>query len=297
MTRPLRLHLPGGFYHVTLRGNHREAIFRTESDRLLLNTIVEHALAKHGARIHAYCWMTNHLHALVQIGDDPLSNLMRRIAAGYARAFQRNRETTGHLFEKRYFAVLVDAESYLLQLLRYIHLNPVRAGLVPSVSSYRWTSHHMYCGSGGDDWVTTNFALKMFAADRAKAITAYRKFVSCDAHSLVSPFEQIRGEQSQVLGSDDFMARLQDRLRLPLVPRMSLDALIVECCKRFNITEALLKSKMRHDRIVEARAWIARRARAEGIASLAELGRKLGCEPKTLRLAMARQGGEKLEHG
>jgi REP-associated tyrosine transposase len=295
MTRPLRLHLPGGFYHVTLRGNHREAIFRTETDRLLLNKIVEHALAAHGARLHAYCWMTNHLHALVQIGDDPLANLMRRIAAGYARAFQRNRETTGHLFEKRYFAVLVDAESYLLELLRYIHLNPVRAGMVSGVSHYRWTSHHMYCGAGVDAWVTTDFALRMFAAERAKAIVAYRKFVACDAHALASPFEQIRGEQ--VLGSDDFKARLQSRLGLPIAPRMSLDALIAECCEHFNITETLLKSKLRHDRIVEARAWIARRARTGRIASLAELGRKLGCEPKTLRLAMARHGGEKVEPG
>ena len=252
MTRPLRLHLPGGFYHVTLRGNHREAIFSTDSDRLLLNTIVAHALDRHGARIHAYCWMTNHLHALVQIGDDPLSNLMRRIAAGYARAFQRNRETTGHLFEKRYFAVLVDAESYLLQLLRYIHLNPVRAGLVPSVSNYRWTSHHMYCGSGSDSWVTTDFALGMFAGERARAITAYRKFVACDPHTLASPFEQIRGEQTQILGSDEFMAGLQRKLGLPAVPRMSLDALIAECCNHFSITEALLKSRMRHDRIVES---------------------------------------------
>jgi hypothetical protein len=155
----------------------------------------------------------------------------------------------------------------------------------------------MYCGSGGDAWVTTDFALRMFAAERARAITSYRKFIACDAHSLASPFELIRGEQTQVLGSDEFMARLQDRLGLPLVSRMSLDALFAECCKRFNITEALLRSKMRHDRIVEARAWIAKRARAERIASLAELGRKLGCEPKTLRLAMAKYGGEKVEPG
>src|ERR1700741_1204574 len=136
MGRPLRLHLPGGFYHTTLRGNHREDIFTVDSDRGLLNTIVEFALSKHGARIHAYCWMTNHLHMLVQVGEEPLSALMRRIASGHARAYQANRKTPGHLFERRYHAVLVDADAYLMELVRYIHLNPVRARLVDSPHEY-----------------------------------------------------------------------------------------------------------------------------------------------------------------
>src|SRR4051812_8639065 len=116
MVRPLRIHIPGGFHHVTLRGNHREPIFRVDADRLLLNAIVEASVARHGARIHAYCWMTNHIHMLVQVGDPPLSGLMRDIASGYARAFQLKRATTGHLFENRYHAILVDADAYLLAL-------------------------------------------------------------------------------------------------------------------------------------------------------------------------------------
>src|SRR6187399_2766342 len=156
MPRPPRIHVPNGFYHTTLRGNHRENIFVVDSDRLLLNTIVERALAKHGARIHAYCWMTNHLHLLVQVGKDPLAAPMRQIACEFARRMQAKLQTTGHFFERRYHAKLVDADSYLLELIRYIHLNPVRGGLVESPSQYRWSSHHAYLGTRSEDWVTTD---------------------------------------------------------------------------------------------------------------------------------------------
>ena len=126
MRKP-RLHIPAAFYHVTLRGNHRQDIFFTADDRILLNAIVAEVIAGYGARLHAYCWMTNHTHMLIQVGDVPLGRIMLRIASRYARQIQARFRTTGHLFERRYHAVLVDVDSYLLELLRYIHLNPIRA--------------------------------------------------------------------------------------------------------------------------------------------------------------------------
>ena len=129
MSRPLRLHVPGGFYHVTLRGNHRQDIFRTPVDRELLDNLVGEALLELYARVHAYCWMPNHIHLVAQVSDIPLGKLVMRIASRYARKHQQDLKTTGHLFERRYHAVLVDADAYLLTLIRYIHLNPVRAGL------------------------------------------------------------------------------------------------------------------------------------------------------------------------
>lgn len=149
--------LPGAFYHVTLRGNHRQDIFVQSADRQILNEIVAEVMEQFGARLHAYCWMTNHIHALIQVSDVPLGSLMLRIAGRYARTIQAGLHTTGHLFEKRYQPVLVDQDEYLLQLLRYIHFNPVRARLVEFLDHYPWSSHRVYLGQREEPWVTTAF--------------------------------------------------------------------------------------------------------------------------------------------
>jgi putative transposase len=125
--------------HVTARGNHRQDIFFKHADRQLLDEIMSEALERSGARIHAYCWMTNHVHLLVQVGERPLGRLMQQVGARFARTIQKELRTTGHLFENRYHALLVDVDNYFLELLRYIHLNPVRAHIVslPQVESPR----------------------------------------------------------------------------------------------------------------------------------------------------------------
>jgi putative transposase len=169
MPRRLRVHVPGGFYHVTLRGNHQNAIFFNDGDRRLLNKIVARAIKTFETRAHAYCWMSNHFHLLLQIGTHPLARPMRQIASEYARAMQISLGTTGHFFERRYHANLVDADSYLLELVRYIHLNPVRAGIAASPSVFRWSSHHAYLGTRADDWVTTDFVLQMFSSEPSRA--------------------------------------------------------------------------------------------------------------------------------
>src|SRR5712672_2821384 len=146
MPRPPRLHVPGGCYHVVLRGNHREALFDAPADRYSLNEIVIDVLQRFDARLHAYCWMTNHLHALVQIGDLPLGKIMQRITMRFSRHRHKALRTTGHLFERRYKAWLVDVDSYFLTLVRYIHLNPVEAGMVRDPAEYLYSSHRAYLG-------------------------------------------------------------------------------------------------------------------------------------------------------
>lgn len=296
MVRPRRLHLPGGFYHTTIRGNHREAIFATVNDRLLLNAIVEQALGKYGARVHAYCWMTNHLHMLVQVGDRPLSRVMQKIASGYARAFQIKRETTGHLFENRFHSVLVDADAYLLELIRYIHLNPVRAGIAADVAEYRWSSHHNYLGRADDRWLTTDFGLRMFSADRAKAIAAYARFLDCNASDIPSPFENMRLEQPEILGSEEFCSRMREHFSLPPA-EVSLDSLIDEGCARFGLARHQLLSRLRSDRIAAARAWVARRALDSRAATLAGIARTLGCDLHTIQRALDRSAGDQEQSG
>ncbi|HKS58907.1 MAG TPA: transposase [Steroidobacteraceae bacterium] len=206
MPRSPRIHAHGAMYHVTLRGNHRQDIFFTADDRRLLTRIVREILVDCDARLHAYCYMTNHVHALVQVSDTPLSRIMLLVAGRYARAVQARLQTTGHLFEKRYHALIVDADEYLLTLLRYIHLNPVRAKLVASPDQYPWSSHHAYLGNRHEPWVTTTFALRMFDADRRRAIAAYEAFLG--AAPTPSPLLDRNEQDPRILGNDAFAQRV-----------------------------------------------------------------------------------------
>lgn len=296
MARPIRIHVPGGFYHITLRGNHRREIFTTTADRALLNVIVAASLDKYAARAHAYCWMSNHIHLLVEAGEPPVGNLMRSVASGYARAFQRKLETTGHLFERRYHAVLVDTDAYLLEVVRYIHLNPVRARMALNAASYRWSSHHAYLGEREDDWVTTGTTLGVFANARDKAIDGYRRFMDVDAESIPSPFDDVDPDQPYILGRPEFVARFAE-----IAPRrqalQSLELLLAEACARFHVTESQLAAHRRDPNIARIRAWFARQAKRRKIARLAAVARMLACDPKTLRHAMKRYPDDDADAG
>ena len=284
MTRPLRVHLRDGFYHVTLRGNHQQPIFRINADRLRLNDIVAEALEKHAAKLHAYCWMTNHLHFLIQVSDDPLGLVMRRIASTYARAFQRKLQTTGHLFERRYYAKVVDVEAYLLLLLRYVHLNPVVAGLVKAAPDYPWSSYHAYAGTRAEPWITTDFALTMFGSPRREAIAAYLQFLKCDLEDAVYPLDEPPPSPPPE----------GDRCHKPVGSRtthncpQSLAEIIVEACRRFERTPEQLHSESRDPYLMRVRAWITRRALEQGTANLSEISRVLGRDRATLRHALRR---------
>jgi REP element-mobilizing transposase RayT len=267
-----------------LRGNHQQDIFTAENDRSLLNMIVARAIEKFGARVHAYCWMSNHLHFLLQVSDEPLARPMRQIGAEFARAMQVKLETTGHYFERRYHATLVDADFYLLELVRYIHLNPVRAGLVSHPSGYRWSSHHAYLGTRIEPWVTTDFAMRIFGADRARAVAAYQSFLNCDQEHPWTPVAE-HGIQPGVVGSQEFIARAR-RASVSMSVRGTLSDLIVEACRRFEVAPEKLSSPLRDTYLTKVRAWIAHQAKVRHIATLSAVARVLGRDEATLREAI-----------
>jgi putative transposase len=291
MARPLRLHVPGAIYHVTLRGNHRQDIFFTPADRARLSSLITEVFDRFSARLHAYCYMTNHVHAVIQVSEEPLGRLMMRIAGQYARATQWRLETTGHLFEKRYHPTLVDADAYLQELLRYVHLNPVRAGLAPSPDAYPWTSHHAYAGTREEPWVTTEFALSLFAQELSKARRAYLRFVAeAVGKTLRSPFEDRNFSDPRILGSDDFARRMLGDGWTPR-SKKTLDDLIAEAGARFNLSLPLLSSVCRRADLVEARAWIANEAVTHRIASISEVARKLDRDESSLRRLLDKRYG------
>lgn len=288
MPRSLRLHVPGAFYHVTLRGNHRQNIFFSAADRGLLDSITAEVLGRFGARLHAYCWMTNHVHLLIQNGDTPLGQLMMRIAGRYAHTVQRRVHTTGHLFEKRYHPILVDADEYLLELLRYIHLNPVRAHMVKHPSDYPWSSHRTYIGAIVQPWVTSDFALRLFHPQRHLAVAAYARFVEAPLpESLRSPFEACNPNDPRILGSDDFAAKLLGTAWKPK-SRKALADLITEACQHFSVTEAALQSPSAQRHLTRARAWIAHEAITLRAASLSAVARHFNRTEAALRHSVKR---------
>ena len=288
MPRRPRLHMPYGYYHVTLRGNHRQAIFFRDSDRATLETIVAESLQLVSARLHAYCWMTNHVHLLVQVSDEPLGKLILRIAGKYARIVQAAMKTTGHLFERRHHAVLVDSDRYLLTLVRYIHMNPVRAKLVARPGDYPWTSHHEYAGHRSNPWVTTSLALGMLSANPTLARRKYLELIGA-AEDLRwgSGLLQPHPENSLVLGDDSFLARIATTGWKPRVWK-DLEELLAECCRRHEVTPQDLASPSRSRYLSAARAWLSREALAGRIATITAVARRLGRTETAIRRLIAR---------
>ncbi len=275
MPRLPRLFVPGAFYHVTTRGNHRQDLFFRAADRRLLDGFLAEALEPCRARLHAYCWMTNHLHLLVQVSDVPLGRLMQRIGTRFARAIQRQIPTNGHLFQNRYHALLVDADAYFLELLRYIHLNPVRAGIVRTPDEYRWSSHGTYLGNRPRSWVTTDFGLSLFGTDLEIARLRYVEFINERVGQPSEPsLYQGHPKEKRVLGDDHFLARLSIPIRRRPIG-VTFESLAQQVCDERGLTLDQLRGPSAVRSYSLARGLLAARAVDQRIATLSDVARFL----------------------
>lgn len=186
-----RLRLQGEIHHVALRGDQGRGLFRTNADREMLERIVGELLAEFSARAHAFCWMTNHLHLVLEIPPERMDEFQCELVARYSVYRNGCRATGQPLFEPPTRAFRVNADAYLLQLIRYVHLNPVRGGLVRNAADYPWSGHRTYLGHGGPHWLSTDLAFRLLGGDLLRAAAAYRIFVSpagtrLDRETLVS---------------------------------------------------------------------------------------------------------------
>ncbi|HZV67476.1 MAG TPA: transposase [Telluria sp.] len=203
MARPLRLEFPGALYHVTSRGDRQEAIFHTDAEREIWLAVLAEVCARFNWDVHAFCQMGNHYHLVVETIDGSLARGMRHLNGQYAQWVNRRRAIAGHLFQGRYHAILVQRDSYLLELARYVVLNPLRAGLVAALDDWRWSSCAMTCGQvRAPAWLNTDWILSQFACSRSRAVHAYRDFVLA-GRGLPSPLAQTR--HRLLLGDDDFV--------------------------------------------------------------------------------------------
>ena len=176
MGRIPRIHVPGGIYHVILQGNNGESLFRCEEDHAYFCDILGEGVQRFGHSIHTFCNMTNHVHQAVKAAEEPLKRAYHHDCLKYAKWFNWKYKRKGHLFKGRYKAILVDSEEYLLELIRYIHLNPVRAGMVERPEDYEWSSFRAYLGEDPPEWLTLDWILSMFGEDAQEARARFREF-------------------------------------------------------------------------------------------------------------------------
>jgi REP element-mobilizing transposase RayT len=178
MARKPRVEFDGAFYHVIVRGNQRQRIFRDDEDRRYYLKRIEHYRQRYRFVIYGYVLMSNHVHLLLETGKTPLSKILQGIQFTYTRYYNRRYRTVGHLFQGRYKAILCDCDAYLLELVRYIHLNPARVKNPQELCTFQWSSHHAYLGRKGSIAVNTASVLEQLGNTAAEAAKAYRRFIA-----------------------------------------------------------------------------------------------------------------------
>lgn len=207
MSRPLRIEFAGALYHATSRGDGREVIFLGDEDRHLFLGVLSELVHGFNWAVHAYCLMDNHYHLLIETPEGNLSRGMRQLNGVYTQRFNRRHGRVGHVFQGRYKAIIVQKESYLLELARYVVLNPLRARMVRTPDQWPWSSYRATAGlDPAPFWLTIDRLLAAFSEHRSEAIRRYMDFVA-DGKNQPGPWEKLK---SQIfLGSDEFVANLQ----------------------------------------------------------------------------------------
>jgi len=208
MARPLRIEYPGAVYHVTSRGNARNRIFSDDQDRETFLSILGTVVKRYNWLCHAHCLMPNHYHCMIETPDGNLSLGMRQLNGIYTQRYNRRHNRTGHIFQGRFKAVLVEKENYLLELCRYVVLNPMRARLAEKPEAWRWSSYEATAGlRKKPHLLTTDWILSVFDRKTALAQKRYRAFVRERIHNP-SPWDEVRGQV--LLGEEGFAERFKD---------------------------------------------------------------------------------------
>lgn len=322
MPRGPRLDAPGAVHHVMIRGLDRQVIFRTEKDREDFLQRLATVTQRTGLRIFAWALLPNHVHLLVGTGSQPLAAAMRSLLTGYAGAFNRRHRRLGHLFQNRYKSILVEAEPYLAELVRYLHLNPLRAGLVKNLAAlegFPWCGHGALLGRIARPWQTVAEVLAQFGPTVRVARRRYREFVAAGATQGRRPdlqggglirsmggWEQVaalrRGREAwaadeRILGSSDFVEQMQREAaaRTGPPPRAralaALGTLVVRCARILALTPAELVSGGRRRPVAQARALVSRIAVRELGLPITVVAQHLGVSPTAVRAGVGRGDG------
>ena len=249
MPRPLRIEYPDAWYHVMNRGRQGESVFRKQDDYHIFIELLKETVDMWNLRVGAYCLIPNHYHLLIQTPDANLSRCMRHLNGVYTQRFNRNHLFDGQLFRGRYKAILVEGDSYLLELVRYVHRNPFAAGLVKVIDKYPWSSHQGYLSDAKKwNWLYKDFILSLFSNEKAVSRKIYKDFVSKE---IPEEINRIFGRKNlpSALGSKNFLNWVKDsfflRKRHKEVPEsksLSPDAERIkeEVCRSYGVSRDAL---------------------------------------------------------
>ena len=219
MGRPIRIEYPSALYHITSRGNERKNIFLEDKDRLRFLQIIEDYHDRYGILIHSYVLMDNHYHLVLETPRGNLLKVMHGINSSYTGYFNRKYGRSGHLFQGRYKGILVEKDTYLLSLSRYVHLNPVRAKVVKNPEYYRWSSYPGYIGKGKEsEWVEYAWVLSQFGKNKKRAKRRYREYTEEGLKAKEkTPLRNLHGQV--ILGGEGFIGRIKGMLRGTRIPQ------------------------------------------------------------------------------
>lgn len=320
MPRQPRLDIPGALHHIMIRGINKTDIFSDDRDRTrFLDTLGKHII---DSKCFVYAWalMKNHVHILFRSGENGISYVMRKVLTGYAQYFNRRHVRTGHLFENRYKSILCEEEKYLLALVRYIHLNPVRAGIVNDMRSldrYPWAGHSTLVGQKRYDWMGTDYILAQFGKRKKSAQITYRRFIEegftmgqnkeliggglirslggwSQVVSMTRKDQVIRSDE-RILGGNDFVNTIlkeaeekQIRQLKLKMSRRNIKSIIEEECAKRKVNPSELKYGGRRHKVSQTRDAIALRSILELGLSFAEIARHLGVSTSTISRAVER---------
>lgn len=287
MTRPPRLDAAGTVTHVVARGNERRPLFRDDADRERYLDLLAEACGKHAARVLAYCLMPNHVHLAMQTGSVPVSRVVHDVHSRYALYFNRRHDRSGHLFQGRFQGLLVEKDAYLLEVVRYIHRNPVKARLAGRPEDFAWSSHKAYLGGSAPPWLAVGEALSLLAGGRPKARRLFQEFVAGTAAGRYDPDDARLGA---VVGGDDFVrAALAVAGRSDLVRRtLTVEAIAQVVAAREGVDLNELSGPGRSRAHSRARSLCALLGRDAGQISLARTARFFRRDPSTMSRDVAR---------
>ena len=239
MARRDRIHLPTATYHIIHRGNGGQQIFFSDEDRNRMCILLQDGVERFDHRIHSFCFMTNHIHLAIQVANDSISRIIQNVAFRYASYINKKQKKVGHLFQGRFKSILVVGDLYLRELVRYIHLNPVRAGIVKHPEEYLWSSHRAYIQDDKFSWLTCNYVLGKFDGTVNEAISNYNRYI-LEGIGEQSNLNFESGSRNGVLGNEESIDELFDKIDVQYKQEIELSDLMAKICKRYGISENAL---------------------------------------------------------
>jgi len=278
MARPLRLEFPNALYHVTSRGDRREDIYDDDEDRMIFLNILGKVVTDYNWLCHGYCLMSNHYHLIIETLDSNLAKGMRQLNGVYTQATNRRHNRTGHLFQGRYKAILVDKENYLLELSRYVVLNPLRAkGMVQNIEDWPWSNYlAMIDKAHKFDCLTTNWILSQFGESREQAMSSYQQFVLEGVGQNIDLWSELKGQI--YLGNEEFVSAMQSKIEI------TQDDWNIPKKQKRSLAESLSEI----ERQAEDRNSAIITAYATGVYSQREIGEYFDLHPSTVGIIVRR---------